>query len=217
MRFEIDSPQAAFDALHSLCCEHSRQELLSWAELDGDGWIHSVQVPWSREKGGENPLGEVTVLGNIHIEGTVLTAEVNSLPREERLRREIESRLGSGARYQGTEISTQEEMLQQMRESPARDSGQEAEWDPMSSPEVREAVAEKIRAHWREWIDTQIPALGGITPREAVRDPDGRESVEALLSQGEGSSPGNGLHEAQKEGIRLVRRELGIDDNESRE
>jgi hypothetical protein len=31
------------------------------------------------------------------------------------------------------------------------------------------------------WIHEKSPALGGRTPMEAVRDPDGKEMVEALL------------------------------------
>jgi len=35
--------------------------------------------------------------------------------------------------------------------------------------------------HWDGWIDQKLPALGGKTPRQAVKTPDGKESVEALL------------------------------------
>ncbi len=35
------------------------------------------------------------------------------------------------------------------------------------------------------WVYQKIPALGGRTPNEAVRDPDGKEAVEALLLQWE--------------------------------
>ena len=211
MYFQIDSPQEAFDALHSLCCEQSRQELLSQAQLDNTGRPGKIRIPWSREKGGENPLGEVDLLGEIHIEGTSLTADVDSQPREEKLRREVEIRLGNGARYQGTEVTSQEDLRRQAQESPSRDSAEDTKGAPMDSPDVLEAAAEKIRAHWQDWIDTPLPALGGITPREAVRDSDGRESVEALLREGETISPGNGLHEAQTEGVQRARRELGLD------
>jgi hypothetical protein len=37
--------------------------------------------------------------------------------------------------------------------------------------------------HYERWIDEKIPALGNQTPREAVKDPDGRERVEALVLQ----------------------------------
>ena len=44
-------------------------------------------------------------------------------------------------------------------------------------------MAEMMRAHYRKWVDDIIPALGNRTPRDAVRDADGREAVEALILQ----------------------------------
>ena len=48
-------------------------------------------------------------------------------------------------------------------------------------PEAQAALRRFTEAHYDSWPDQKIPALGGRTPREAVRDPDGREMVEALL------------------------------------
>jgi len=39
--------------------------------------------------------------------------------------------------------------------------------------------------HWEGWVDEKIPALGGKSPRQAVKSADGRESVEALLRSAE--------------------------------
>ncbi len=35
------------------------------------------------------------------------------------------------------------------------------------------------------WANEKVPALGGRTPMQAVKDPDGREIVESLLVQWE--------------------------------
>jgi len=37
----------------------------------------------------------------------------------------------------------------------------------------------------RQWIDESIPALGGLTPREAVKTPQGRQQVLALIEEAE--------------------------------
>lgn len=37
------------------------------------------------------------------------------------------------------------------------------------------------KKHWDSWIDQEIPALGGLTPRKAVTHKEGRELVEAIL------------------------------------
>lgn len=55
----------------------------------------------------------------------------------------------------------------------------------MQIPEVREHIEKTLSAHWKGWIDDKIPALNGKTPRQAVKTPDGRESVEALLLDAE--------------------------------
>ena len=39
--------------------------------------------------------------------------------------------------------------------------------------------------HFERWVTEKIPALNGQTPLEAVRDPDGREKVMALVIEAE--------------------------------
>jgi hypothetical protein len=53
----------------------------------------------------------------------------------------------------------------------------------VATPEIQAALRETLRRHYRSWPDERLPALGGRTPREAVRNADGREAVQALLTQ----------------------------------
>ncbi len=46
--------------------------------------------------------------------------------------------------------------------------------------EVREKLREMLLGHYTAWLDTELPILGNRTPRQVVRDADGREAVEAL-------------------------------------
>jgi hypothetical protein len=48
----------------------------------------------------------------------------------------------------------------------------------MPPPEVIAELEEKML---RQWIDDSIPALGGLTPREAVKTPGGRRQVLELI------------------------------------
>jgi hypothetical protein len=48
-------------------------------------------------------------------------------------------------------------------------------------PEITTAVREFRAKHMRAWIDESIPALDGLTPREAARTPRGRSALELLL------------------------------------
>ena len=61
-----------------------------------------------------------------------------------------------------------------MREAPE----QEPEQPPA---EVRQLLLELKRRHYAGWIDESIPALGGRTPRGAVRTASGRAAVDVLL------------------------------------
>ena len=61
--------------------------------------------------------------------------------------------------------------------------------------EVLLAVEEQVRSHERRWVDEPIPALEGLTPREALDDPTRREDLFALLremrQQGSPGDPGS--------------------------
>jgi len=79
-------------------------------------------------------------------------------------------------------------------------------------PEVQEQLDKMLSAHWKNWIDEKIPALGHMTPRQAVKDPDGRESVEALLLDAERSMDENKqMRDAGKAAMAETRRRLGLD------
>ena len=46
-----------------------------------------------------------------------------------------------------------------------------------------ELIAEIEDKMLRQWIDDSIPALGGLTPREAAKTPKGRRQVLALIDR----------------------------------
>jgi len=66
---------------------------------------------------------------------------------------------------------------QALRESKPRPEPKER---VMPSPEVIAELEEKML---RQWIDDSIPALGGLTPREAVKTPEGRQRVLELIDE----------------------------------
>ncbi len=79
--------------------------------------------------------------------------------------------------------------------------------DP-DDPEVRRVLDELVRVKEIEWLDENIPALGGRTPREAVADPVGLEEVRQLLATIPELPPGAvGGFSASR-----LRAHLGLDD-----
>jgi hypothetical protein len=80
-----------------------------------------------------------------------------------------------------------------------------------SQIKVSERTGSQHLAHWEAWVDKELPALSARTLREAVRDSDGREAMEALLIDAErrgGDDPT--MDEMNHEGIRLARALLGL-------
>lgn len=53
--------------------------------------------------------------------------------------------------------------------------------DVAAHPELAQAMEEFIRRAEVNWVDETIPALGGLTPREAAADRAARPELEALL------------------------------------
>lgn len=209
--YAIDSPETAFEKLVSLCVTRKASELRKQAERDAGGHIRHAEITWDRNGHKAEPGLSNTVLGRIMIDDDRLTAEVNSAERAKAIRKKIEARLGSEARFKLEKIRSLDSMMsdEQLSQRAAKFA---AEQDAlMHDPEVRRMLAEVSRKHWEGWVDMPLPALGGRTPREAVREDDGAEAVEALLRDAERHGENNpDMGEMNREGIRLVRELLGL-------
>ena len=161
----------------------SREELLDDAELDEDGKLRKVNFDWIKEGNRKFKTWDNTILGHVKISEGRVIAEVNSENRAKRLRKQIEKRLGAhggprehprpNARRDAEQCATKEAEEAELHE---------AEMEAMlRDPEVRKQLQAVMQKQVESWIHQKIPALGGRTPMEAVRDPDGKEMVEALL------------------------------------
>jgi Protein of unknown function (DUF2384) len=187
LTFRVGSVEVAFQALAPLAVGFSRDELLERAEFDPSGEMLSVEFDWLKVGNQTMKTWENTILGHIEISKGRLVAEVNSAERARRLRQEIEDRLGLATTHESTVSKTLEGMMEGPQpQKTAKELAREAEFEAMMrEPEVQKKMQETIQKEVESWIYKEIPALGGRTPIEAVRDPDGREAVEALLLQWE--------------------------------
>ena len=209
--YDMDSTDAAFEKLVSLCVTTKASELRKEAERDADGHIRRAEIIWDRKGHKAGPGLRSTLLGRIVLDGGRLTAELNSARRARTIRKKIEAKLGSGARFRMEEIRGLDGMMND-EELLGRAAERSTEHDAlMRDPEVRRQLADVVRKHWESWVDMQLPALGGKTPREAVRNSDGIEAVEALLAEAErhGENDPN-MGEMNRDGTRLVRELLGL-------
>src|SRR6266540_5080078 len=159
-------------------------ELREGAERDAQGALVGVRFDWKKAGNRMHASWDNTVLGSIRIDGGRLTAEVNSAKRASTLKALIEGALGERARYRATEIQSVEKLFAEAPARNADDVSTAGKHGTLSElPEVKAKIVEMLEKHYERWIDEKIPALGDKTPREAVKDPDGLEKVEALVLQ----------------------------------
>lgn len=180
--FDLDAPDAALAALEDLTAGVAAPDV----ERDGAGNLVRAEFTWSRLGNRTHKDWDNTSLGSIRIEGSRLTADVNSAKRAAALRKTIEKRLGESAHVRPSVVQSMQSLLareQTPREKYEHQRRAQEQAEFAARPEVRALMRETMRKHYRAWVDEKIPALGNRTPRQAMRDVDGREAVEALIVQ----------------------------------
>jgi hypothetical protein len=184
--------------------------LLQDAEYAAPGILRRVEINWTKRGNSRHKGWETTVLGRIEIDGTQLTAEVNSAQRAAEFKRLVSERLGKKAHYRVTEIQSLERLMAEARASPPKAATQ-ADVDQaalMARPEVQAHLRDMHARHYEAWIDEKLPVLQGKTPREAVRTAAGREKVDALIRDIERMGPRVSGYDASV--ADNLRRRLGI-------
>jgi hypothetical protein len=188
----------AFERLRSLARVHGDDHIDEIAH-DESGVITSAVLSWIKPGNRQHKEWDNTVLGTMRLTVGRLVVEVNSARRAARIKREIVKRLRETAVLIGTETIDPSEVLTERRQE--RASGADYH-EPLSEtpPELRAIEEDLARRHWEQWLDTQVPALGNKTPRQAARSAGGRERLEALLAwfarEAESSGPDAALHVA---------------------
>ncbi len=195
--YDVPSAQAAFDALAPLAWGTTKDDLLKMGEprYNADGSIYKIRIPWQKPGNARMKDWDSTLLGEIVITGRKLEAQVNSAERVAMLRQEIESRLGGAALHKETRVEPID--FSQLKgqpddlvvdAKPMRVPGKsrvsprpKSQEQLLEDPEIREAMRRMVQKQVDGWAEEKIPALGNRTPLQAVKDPDGREMVTAML------------------------------------
>jgi hypothetical protein len=155
---------------------------------------------------------ENTILGSIKISEHILIAEVNSEKRAKRIQAEIEKRLGGAAILQGTVEKPVDELLAESRKRGTDKTkiDEEAVEEILRDPEVRKHLQKEIQEQVEAWVLEKVPALGGRTPMEAVKDPDGRGIVESLVVQWERNAEDGLYSQGIRPDLGVLRRLLNL-------
>jgi hypothetical protein len=139
-------------------------------EPEPDGSFHLTR--FETRPGARSTLIGQRVLAHLTVTPTTLKVEAMSHQRLDDCCQLLERLLGDRIRL----VEIEEEGLDDVfRES---EPSSESEEPLILPPELIAELEEKML---RQWIDDSIPALGGMTPREAVKTPEGREQVLELL------------------------------------
>jgi hypothetical protein len=184
--FDIDSPEKVLDALKSLDSGRSEEEIIGATQRTARGEFKCVEFNWTKAGNQLHEDWSTTIVGHVEIKGRRLVAEVNSAGRAQEFKAIVEERLGGEARLRADRIQSVEKMLAERKRAGPEDSIREAESNALAEhPEVQARVQQMMAEHFERWVTEKIPALNGQTPLEAVRDPDGREKVIALVIEAE--------------------------------
>jgi hypothetical protein len=125
-----------------------------------------------------------TVIGRIVLSATRLTIETNSTRRADSLRSLVETQLQGLVRFR---LRKEENTAQLMESARASAATREEHADEPLPPEAVAALRGFRERHMRDWLDSAVPALDGLTPREAARLPRARPKLEILLKEFEQS------------------------------
>ena len=147
-----------------------------------DGKLLEAEWTWMRAGNAIHKNWDNTTLARLELKHGQLRVEVNSVERAARARSLVECLLGTNAEFRVSKPESSESLLERARQSPEPAKRSEHE-QLMQLPEVCEKLREMLLGHYTGWLDTELPILGKRTPRQAVRDADGRDAVEALIAQ----------------------------------
>jgi tetratricopeptide (TPR) repeat protein len=162
---------------------------------------------WNLLERGSGPSRRV--LGSVELTGRTLTASAMSRARYAQLLEILD-----GIDVPLVERTREVRGMAQLRDEmpapgPEADPGASSVLSPedvAQSPELLAHLTGYIDGYERAWLDDSIPALGGVTPREAAADPTRRGDLIALLD----SLPSTGSP-LQMDGGRL-KRALGLEE-----
>jgi hypothetical protein len=121
-----------------------------------------------------------TITGRIVLSSDRLRVETNSIRRADSLRDAIETQLRDLVRFR---LRKEEDTDQLMAASRAAGRRQRHPASEELPPEALAELREFRERHLGDWLDQAIPALDGLTPLQAAREPRARTKVLTLLKE----------------------------------
>lgn len=174
-------------------------------------WLAARKGRGGKAGGGimlDTQMEGATILGSVELKGKALLVTVNSAERAAKVQTLIGAAAGDLLKSPLTTIRT----VEQMRADQRRDGPGEAA-DEIPPEIARQLMRDHLDKHYRETLDAPIPALGGKSPRQAVRTAAGREKVIDWLKMLENRSSGHGEGPIAEYDFGWMWGELGLQDH----
>jgi hypothetical protein len=157
-----------------------------------------------------NKDGNAMLLGRVFFDRDTLILECNSKERLKRGKELMQEHLPR-IKHKADSYEDIYKHLESLKEEPGKQPPRDIPFEVQ-----QEAYTKFMECHCRKWLTEKIPALGGKTPRQAVRSKNGREQVKELLKSFENAEEHN-----KKEGdayydLSWMWDELGIKREEGR-
>jgi SEC-C motif len=154
--------------------------------------------------------GEEVIRGSVHRQQRQLTITANSVERLGELHQQVLA-AAPGSRLVSESIVPMEELLAEGEQDPRATADPDAEAQRLGlSPEEEAALLEQVmRDYEQRWLDQELPALDGRTPRQAAAEGGSAlAELHALLDdiQWQADSSGGGMSAAR------IRHHLGLTD-----
>ncbi len=190
-RFDV-SPERRDEVKRRLAAiEHA------WLEEDDDG----ARVTFHRLGNRMHKTWDNTVIGQASLHGGELVLETNSLRRADDLREQIERALAGLVRHRSREHADPMSLARERGPRPVK----EARLSHAEAAALRQFKQKEVLG----WLDEPLSALGGKTPREAVRLPKFKAEVDLLVKEWENCEASE--PEGQRARFAKLRRDLGLE------
>ena len=174
-------------------------------------WVAPRKGRGGKAAGGimlETQMDGGTVLGSLELKGKALQVAVNSAERAARVETLLIVAAGELLRRPLTTIRTVEQMMTETHHERPQD-----DVDEIPPEMARQIARDYIDEHYRETLDATIPALGGKSPRQAVRSAAGRKKVIEWLKLLENRSVGHRDDPIAEYDFGWMWTELGLQDH----
>ena len=167
------------------------EALVSLLEVEGDHFVERFQLE----------DGETILRASVTLSDGVITLEANSRERFKRLADRLGDVVPNLSLLDYDEQDPRIELMRRRGGGNAEDARDPAGLDEPDSSELTELLKSYMQQRELKWLDESIPALGGLTPKQARDDPTRREDLMRLLREfeqhGDGQGAGGGFDVAR--------------------